>query len=265
MKTDSKPTDSNGEAVPGDRASRGQRLLFSLSVIVVILAAGVGGWLLGARSQPKQARAVLPTLGQAPQYKLTNQLGQPVSSEQFRGKIQVVTFLFPYCTTYCPLIAAHLVGFEHTLARAGLQNKVAIVAFDVDPVGTGPAQMRAFLKEYGWNPRDRHWQYLTGKPREIRHVVTDGFHVAYQKVSDNAPQSANDQDSRTALTPQPTVVNPLAEKASPGYDITHNDGLEIIDQQGRIRRLYDDADVVSNQQLMRVVKALLPKKKVDES
>ncbi|MEJ2436356.1 MAG: SCO family protein [Pseudolabrys sp.] len=61
----------------------------------------------------ERARSGLPKLadlGPAPQYTLTNQLGQTVSSKRFAGKVQVVTFLFPYCTTYCPLIAAHLMG-----------------------------------------------------------------------------------------------------------------------------------------------------------
>ena len=53
------------------------------------------------------------------------------------------------------------------------------------------------------------------------------------------------------------VVNPLANKVKPGYDVTHNDGLVIVDPQGRIRKVYDQADVVSNQTLLEAIKPLL--------
>jgi protein SCO1/2 len=231
-----------------------RRWWLGAGILAAVLMAGAIGWLLGVESSSATTAAPEPVLGKAPSYRgLTNQLGRTVGSARFKGKVQVVTFLFPYCTTYCPLIAAHLVGFERLLDRAGLQNRVEIVAFNVDPAGTGPRQMRAFLKEYGWNPADPHWQYLTGQPKTIRRIVTGGFHVAYSKtIGDDA-----DQAGGPALTPQPTVVNPLAEKAHVGYDITHNDGLVIVDTQGRIRRFFDQADVVSGQSLLRAIRPLL--------
>lgn len=233
-----------------------KRLLVSVVAVTCFALAGIIGWLIGVEFYGHRGGAVTtePVLGKAPSYSgLTNQLGEKVDSSQFAGKVQVVTFLFPYCTTYCPLIAAHLVGLEQLLSDSGLQSKVQIVAFDVDPSGTGPKQMRGFLKEYGWNPKNLHWQYLTGKPKEIRHVVTGGFHIAYQRVSDSQER----QEKGPAQTPQPIVVNRLAQKAHVDYDVTHNDGLIIVDPQGRIRKIYDQADVVSNRRLLRAIKPLV--------
>jgi protein SCO1 len=231
-----------------------KRLGLAALVGVLVLAGGAAGWWLGAHARGSApARESLPVLGQAPSFHgLINQLGQTVDSSRLHGKVQVVTFLFPYCTTYCPLIAAHLVGLEHVVRLAGLQDRIRIVAFNVDPSDTGPRQMRAFLREYGWNPRDTHWEFLTGKPQAIRRVVTQGYHIAYQKVADG-----EDSAQGPALTPQPEVVNALAAKAHVGYDIAHNDGLAIVDPQGRIRKYYTQADVVSNERLFAVIQALL--------
>ena len=231
--------------------------VFAVATVCFVLA-GLIGWLVGVEfyggHASRQSHSA-PVLGQAPQYSgLTDQTGHTVDSSQFKGKVQVVTFLFPYCTTYCPLIAAHLVGFEHLLKDSGLQSKVAVVAFNVDPAGTGPKQMRAFLKEYGWDPSDRHFEYLTGKPKQIRHVVRDGFHIDYEKVTD----SASAQDRGPQQTPQPEVVNPLAQKANVNYDISHNDGMVIVGPHGHIRKIFDQADVVSNHELLKAVKPLLP-------
>ncbi|MEJ2436357.1 MAG: hypothetical protein P8Y53_25635, partial [Pseudolabrys sp.] len=104
----------------------------------------------------------------------------------------------------------------------------------------GPKQMREFLHQYSWNPKDPHWQFLTGSEAQIHRVVTGGYHVAFRRVTD----SDSDADTGPVETPQLTVSNPLAEKVKPGFDITHNDAIEIVDGKGRIRKIYDDADVV---------------------
>lgn len=237
------------------RTSAALRLIGAL-VLVAALSALIGwelrGLFPGGASEP-----ALTVLGPAPTYRqLLDQTGRRVDSPAFEGKVQVVTFLFPYCTTYCPLIAAHLVGFERLLQRAGLQDRVQVVAFNVDPAHTGVKQMRAFLKEYGWNPDDRHWEYLTGRPETIRRVVTGGFHIAYERVSgtDTAREPAE-----VELSPQPEVDNPLAKAAHVDYDISHNDALVLVDPQGRIRKIYDQADVVSNGRLLAAVRRLIGK------
>ncbi len=246
----------------------GARGRLGLVVVVAALAvviAGAAGWLLG--HQRGAPRATLPVLFDAPQFRgLINQNGVQVSSARFHGKVQVVTFLFPYCDTYCPVEAAHLVGFENMLAATPLASKVDVVAFDVDPGDTGPRQMRAFLREYGWNPAKPHWQYLTGTPTQIRRVVTRGYHVDYQKVPDSAPGSASSAASGDQATPalavagedpQPIVANPLADRAQVDYDITHEDVMMIVGPQGHVRKIYDQADAVGKMRLLRDVQAVL--------
>jgi protein SCO1/2 len=241
------------EARPPRAAIAWLRRLRVGAIAAAIPAAGLLGFALGEGRLA--ANPALPVLRAAPSYNLINQLGQPVSSQSFHGKVQIVSFLFPYCTTMCPLIAAHLANFENLGARpAGIAGKVEIVSFNIDPAGTGPSQMRAFLKQYSWNPDDPHWQYLTGSPAAIRRVVRGGFGVAYQRVSDS---------SETANGPlpvvQPEVVNKLADQAHAKYDIVHDDLIEIVDQQGRIRKIFDDADTVDWTRLLNVVQDLLGK------
>ncbi|TAM60246.1 hypothetical protein EPN52_05720 [bacterium] len=114
------------------------------------------------RSAEESARGLASPAGSSPRRwrpwspscTLSSQVGRRVRSRNFRGKVQIVTFVFPYCTTYCPIIAAHFVRFERALQGAGLADRVQLLAFNVDPGGSGPGQMRAFQREYGWNPRD---------------------------------------------------------------------------------------------------------------
>lgn len=234
-----------------------RRIVPYLAVLVVALGLGFGaGYWVFSAGESGQAR--LPVIGKAPAYTLTNQLGQKVSSSTFAGKVQVVTFLFPYCTDYCPLIAAHLVGLEQALKAAGLAERVQLVAFNVDPAHTGPQVMAGFMRQYGWDPRDTHWQYLTGTPGEVRQVVTGGFHIDYEQVPESlADAQAEKAEKQGLYNPPPEVSNALAAAARPDYDVTHNDSLILVDPQGRVRRVYAEADRVRDSDLIADISALL--------
>ncbi len=224
------------------------------SAVVAVFALVAGGSALGAwyftQSLPHlnmAAGRLLPVYGRAPAYVLTDQLGHRVSSSNFTGKVRIVTFLFPYCTEYCPLIAGWLVRTEKMLAHDGLENRVQIVSFNVDPAHTGPPVLRAFMSQYGWNPNDTHWEYLTGAPGTIRRVVTDGYHIGYQQVGRKA-------GTHTAAGPH--AYNPLARRVQPDYDVEHNDDVVLVDPDGRIRAVISSAYKVTPRQIVSMVRKL---------
>ncbi len=251
------------------RARAGAAPAHVAALVLALVTAGVAGWALGRSAGPGAAAtgvdpgsatanagsaAGLEDLGAAPHYTLTDQNGRRVDSDSLLGKVRVVTFLFPYCRTYCPLVAAHLRGLENELRSAGLADRVQLVAFNVDPANADEARMRAFLRQYGWDPSDRAMAFLTGRPAEIRRVVTDGYHVDYRRVAE-----ANEAAGGTtgALAPQPEVANPLADSAAVTYDVVHNDALELVDPRGRIRRYYGEADRIPDERLVSDIRALL--------
>jgi protein SCO1/2 len=200
----------------------------------------------------------MPVIRAAPSYVLENQLSQNTSSNTFTGNVQIVSFLFPYCTSYCPLIAAELVRLEGDLKKNGLANRVRIVSFNVDPSGSGPAQLRAFMKEYGWNPSDTRWEYLTGSPAVVHHVVYSGYMVYFKKESlAREARDAARERKEGIYRPQPTEDNKLADKAHVNYDVIHNDVLELVDPNGRIRKIYDDAEKVPEKELFSDIREIL--------
>ena len=232
------------------------RTIVSFFLLILSLAAGfAAGWLFHPNPPPRKPTP-LPVLGQAPDYTLTNQSGQAVSSTSFRGKVQVVTFLFTYCRGYCPLIAHNFMTLERVLEVSGMADEVQLVAFNVDPQNTGPAEMKAFQEQYGWNPDNHRWEFLTGSSNDIHHVVADGFHVYYKKVVDDDDADSNAVEGD--FIPEPVVANKLADKAGVDYDIVHNDMLAIVDTRGRIRKIFSDAERVSDEQIMAVIEQLLP-------
>lgn len=228
-------------------------------LLAILIVGGLVGFAAGWRLHPAlQNKGKLPDMGGVPNYMLTDQLGRQVSSTAFDGKVRVVAFLFPYCTGYCPLIAHNFVSLERVLKAAGIADRVQLVAFNVDPANTGPAQMKTFQEQYGWNPNDTHWEYLTGPPDEIRRIVTDSYHISYQKVSNESENKEIEKEKKEgSYVPEPVVGNKMADEANVNYDIIHNDALVIVDTKGRIRKYFDDANRVSNDQIMDVVYQLL--------
>src|SRR5262245_42551704 len=124
----------------------GWRALVIPVAVATVAAAGVIGGLLWASGQrpgdqtggspSRQVRPAAPAgRGAAPSFTWTDQTGRAVSSAHFRGKVLIVSFLFPYCTTDCPLLARDLALLQQALPAEGLGGKVEIVTFNVDPGG----------------------------------------------------------------------------------------------------------------------------------
>jgi protein SCO1 len=228
--------------------------------LCIVMLSGAGGFFLGRFFYDHGSqREPLPVIGQAPDYTLINQLGSPVSSTSFCGKVQIVTFLFTYCRGYCPLIAHNFIALEQVLKAAGIADRVQLVAFNVDPENTDPSQMKMFQQQYGWDPSNLHWEFLTGSPEEIRRIVTDGYHVYFRKVSDTEEDQGSESGKlEQDVIPEPVVSNPLADSAHAGYDIIHNDMLVIVDTRGRIRSMFEDAERISDEHLINIINQLLP-------
>jgi cytochrome oxidase Cu insertion factor (SCO1/SenC/PrrC family) len=95
----------------------------------------------------------------APGFTLTDQNGQPVSLASLRGKVVLMTFLDPVCTTDCPIIGAE---FKQAGVLLGAQDRdVELVAVVANPTYRGVAFTQAFDREEGLN-QVPNWLYLTG-------------------------------------------------------------------------------------------------------
>jgi protein SCO1/2 len=228
-------------------------LLVAVPLLIIAMAAGLG--YVAAQAKPGNYVSQLDDLGSAPSWTLTDQNGNTVSSSAFQDKVQVVTYLFPYCTTFCPAETHVLAELEADLKTAGLNGKrVQMVAFNVDPQATGPKQMREFLQQYGVNPSDPSWTYVTGSLTDIQHVVRDGYGVYFEKILRTT--EAQDIVKEKALgeyTPEPVVANPLYSAVKPNYDIVHNDQIDVVAPGGRIAKIFSAGASVSETDLYEAV------------
>jgi cytochrome oxidase Cu insertion factor (SCO1/SenC/PrrC family) len=103
----------------------------------------------------------------APGFQLTDQNGQTVSLASLRGKVVLMTFLDPVCTTDCPIIGAELKEAGVLLGSA--DKDVELVAIVANPTYRSVAFTRAFDREDGLNTVP-NWLYLTGSLSQLSQV-----------------------------------------------------------------------------------------------
>src|SRR5262249_60531132 len=95
----------------------------------------------------------------APGFSLTDQNGRTVSLASLRGKVVLMTFLDPVCTSDCPIIAQE---FKQAGQMLGAQaTNVELVAVVANPTYRPTAFTRAFHRQEGLAPGP-NWLYLTG-------------------------------------------------------------------------------------------------------
>jgi cytochrome oxidase Cu insertion factor (SCO1/SenC/PrrC family)/thiol-disulfide isomerase/thioredoxin len=150
-------------------------------VLGVLLGAGVAALVVGAlaftRPSPSSlsqttALARNPTLdpgtpinGVAPDFTLTDQFGRSVSLSAFRGKVVILAFNDPQCTTICPLTTTAMVKAKRLLGPAGAQ--VELLGVGANPAATETRWVRAYSEAHGMM---HAWHFLNGPLAQLKRV-----------------------------------------------------------------------------------------------
>ncbi len=158
-----------------------------------------------------------------PEYHFTNELGQAISTSQFKGQALVFTFFFTRCPfpTFCPFLAN---AFEETQKKLeALPNSPAnwhllSISFDTDT--DSPTTLKEYAGRYDYDPA--HWSFATGDLTEITAIG--------DQVGQYFGRDANS-------------------------NITHNLRTVVVDARGRIQKVFTDNRWTSNELLAEVVKA----------
>src|SRR5690348_13734412 len=124
----------------------------------------------------------------APDFSLTDQDGQTVSLASLRGKVVLMTFLDPVCTSDCPIIAQE---FKQAGQMLGAQAKhVELVAVVANPTYRSTAFTRAFDRQEGLTTVP-DWLYLTGSLSQLG-AVWRHYGVTVQDLPAGAMAAHND-------------------------------------------------------------------------
>jgi protein SCO1/2 len=98
-----------------------------------------------------------------PEYHLTNQLGQAISTAQFKGQALVISFLFTRCPfpNFCPLTANNLEETQKKLlSKTNAPTNWHLLTISFDTEFDTPAVLRRYAEAHDANPA--HWSFATG-------------------------------------------------------------------------------------------------------
>lgn len=153
--------------------------------------------ILGAGCLPRNAPA------QAPPLDLVDQTGRVLRTEDARGHVLVLTFLYTHCTDTCPL---YLYKIDRALSQLEAPDDVTVAVVTVDPERDTVAHLGRFAASWPAN-----WHFLTGESADVARVWSRyGIYVAREEPAGG--HTAGHQD----------------------YSVVHTAKLLVIDKNGLV-------------------------------
>ena len=163
----------------------------------------------------------------APGFSLTDQDGRTVSLASLHGKVVLMTFLDPVCTTDCPIIAQEFKQAGQMLGtQAGHVELVAVVA---NPTYRSTAFTRAFDRQEGLTTVP-NWLYLTGSLSQLGEVWRH-----YGVTVQNLPAGAMSAHSDLAVVIDPAgrIRQELSSDPGPATSSTKSSFSVLLSQYAR--------------------------------
>ncbi len=125
---------------------------------------------------------VLPRVRLAPGFILTNQDGETMNNEQFRGKITLYNFTYTRCQPpKCRQFDTIMKEVQDRMSEVETYGTpVEFVTITFDPEHDTPKVLKAYAEDIGADTST--WHFLTSDdPQQIRRVVGTGFQVYYKE------------------------------------------------------------------------------------
>jgi protein SCO1/2 len=194
-------------------------MLFAWGLLALATAALV--FALYAR-QAATKEPPLPVMGTVDMpFQFTNQWGETVSRDTFRGKVWVAYFFFTTCPSVCPTVNRNAIDVQREFAN---NPEVLMAGFTVDPENDTAAQLKKWADKHG--AQRGKWHFLTGDRETLYKLSREVFKLGVQPGDET-------------------------------HTIVHSDRLVLVDRQGRIRGYYSGMDKNAIQQLLQDIYRVL--------
>lgn len=158
----------------------------------------------------------LVVVGKAPKFSFTNQNGETITDQTYKGKVYVVDFFFTTCPTICPVMTANMTLVQNAFP----DNSIGIASFTINPETDTPQVLKTYAEQKGvTNP---NWHFLTGDEDEIYKLSNEGFNIYAGKG--NAEEGGFEHSGLFALIDQ--NGNIVCRKNDKGQPIIYYQGLD---------------------------------------
>jgi protein SCO1/2 len=157
-----------------------------------------------------------------PEYHFTNELGQAVSTGQFKREAVAITFIFTRCPlpNFCPKMSSNFQEVQNKLlAMSNSLTNWHLLTISFDPEFDTPEILKAYADRFKAEPK--HWNFLTGDMTEIS-TISEQFGQMFWK-----DEGALNHNLRTA----------------------------VIDASGRVQKVFQGNNWTTEEMVAEMVKA----------
>jgi protein SCO1/2 len=190
----------------------------------------------GAPSEKTTETAELPILGERyvddnqdtvyhsiADFAFVNQVGDTIRKEDMAGKIYVADFFFTTCPTICPVMKKEMLRVYEQFKG---EPNFRILSHSIDPTHDTQAVLMDYAEKLGV-PNAATWNFLTGDQEKIFEIGQTSY-----------------------------LTTTMADDMEPG-GFLHSGAFLLVDQQGRIRGVYDGTKTEQVDRLLADIPKLL--------
>lgn len=138
-------------------------------------------------------------------FAFVNQVGDTIRKEDMAGKIYVADFFFTTCPTICPVMKKEMLRVYEKFKG---DPNFRILSHSIDPSHDTQAVLKDYAEKLGV-PDAATWNFLTGDQEKIFEIGQTSY-----------------------------LTTTMADNMEPG-GFLHSGAFLLVDQQGRIRGVYD--------------------------
>ncbi|MGB7394013.1 MAG: SCO family protein [Pricia sp.] len=154
-------------------------------------------------------------------FSLTNQNGETITQDDYKGKIYVADFFFTTCPTICPIMTKNMVDIQRRIKD---DSDVMLLSHSVTPQIDSVAQLKKYAEEKGVD--DSKWNLVTGDKKQIYELARKSY-LAVKEDGDGGP-----------------------------FDMIHTENFILVDKKRRIRGFYDGTKKKDIEKLMNDLEVL---------
>jgi protein SCO1 len=162
--------------------------------------------------------------GLLPEYHFTNELGQAISTSQFKGQALTFTFIFTSCPfpEFCPRMSSNFAKVQKKLLlMPNAPTNWHLLTISFDPEVDTPAVLKGYAQRFQHDPR--HWSFVTGDLIDIT-AIAEQFGQQFWREKPSGP-------------------------------INHNLRTVVVDTQGRVQKIISENKWTSDELVAEIVKA----------
>jgi len=156
-------------------------------------------------------------------FAFVNQLGDTIRKEDMAGKIYVADFFFTTCPTICPIMKKEMLRVYEQFKG---EPNFRILSHSIDPTHDTQAVLKDYAEKLGV-PDAATWNFLTGDQEKIFEIGQTSY-----------------------------LTTTMADELEPG-GFLHSGAFLLVDQQGRIRGVYDGTKTEQVDRLLADIPKLL--------